>query len=228
MKLLLIEDDDRVAGALSDVLGRHGFAVSRAESVARAGELLDASVQVVLLDLGLPDGDGFDLCASIRAVRDIPIIITTARADLRSRVHGLNMGADDYLVKPYAVAELLARIHAVARRVRAGGGGSRPEPTVITAHGLTIDLGRRTVHRGEAEIQLTRKEFGVLLELANARGMVVRREQLLSQVWGTSWAGGDQHTLDVHVAAVRSKCGTAGIIETVRGVGYRLGGLGAG
>jgi DNA-binding response OmpR family regulator len=222
MRLLLVEDDDRVAGALQDVLQRHGFSVQRAASFTQAMALLDDTFQVVLLDLGLPDGDGFELCTAIRAVRDVPIIMTTARADLRSRVHGLHLGADDYLVKPYAASELLARIHAVTRRTR-----NREHPqaatAVVDALGLSIDLGRRVVHRGAVEIALTRKEFGILEALAQQPGIVVRRERLLSQVWGSAWEG-DQHTLDVHIAAVRNKCGVASIIETVRGVGYRLGG----
>lgn len=225
MRLLMVEDDDRVAAALRDILIRHGFTVLRAGGVTQALELLDDSVQVVLLDLGLPDGDGFDLCASIRAVRDVPILITTARSDLRSRVHGLHMGADDYLVKPYAVSELLARIHAVTRRTRASQQpGPSPSSRALDVLGLTIDLGRRVMLRDGKEVALTRKEFGILEVLATEPGLVVRRERLLSQVWGSSWVG-DQHTLDVHVAAVRSKSGTPAIIETVRGIGYRLGGV---
>jgi DNA-binding response OmpR family regulator len=222
MRLLLIEDDDRVASALHDILQRHGFSVQRASSVTQAMELLDPAIQVILLDLGLPDGDGFELCLAIQAVHDIPIIMTTARADLRSRVHGLHLGADDYLVKPYAVSELLARIHAVTRRTR---NAEQPEAAnrVVQVCGVSIDLGRRLVLRGADEIALTRKEFGILELLAAEPGIVVRRERLFSQVWGSSWEG-DRHTLDVHVAAVRNKCGVAGIIETVRGVGYRLGG----
>jgi DNA-binding response OmpR family regulator len=224
MQLLMVEDDDRVAAALRDILTRHGFTVLRAVGAVQAIDLLDDKIQVILLDLGLPDGDGFELCAAIRSVRDVPIIITTARSDLRSRVHGLHMGADDYLVKPYAVSELLARIHAVTRRSRAAQPRLERAVQVIRVHDLQIDLGRRTVHRGETEVPLTRKEFGILEVLAADPGIVVRRERLLSQVWGTSWVG-DQHTLDVHVAAVRSKCADPAVIETVRGVGYRLGGV---
>ena len=223
MRLLIVEDDDRVAAALREMLTRHGFTVLRAVNGAQTLDLLDHGVQVVLLDLGLPDGDGFALCASIRAVRDIPIIITTARADLRSRVHGLHVGADDYLVKPYAVSELLARIHAVSRRTKPPVAASTTSTGRVSVHGVTIDLGRRSVERAGTEIALTRKEFGILAVLASEPGMVMRRERLLSQVWGLSWVG-DQHTLDVQVAAIRSKCGVPSVIETVRGVGYRLGG----
>jgi DNA-binding response OmpR family regulator len=223
MHLLLVEDDDHVASALRDVLTRHGFSVLRATGVNEANELLDESIDVVLLDLGLPDGSGFELCAAIRAVREVPIIMTTARGDLRSRVHGLHVGADDYLVKPFAVQELIARMHAVTRRSRTSV-PQEPRTAAVNTLGVSIDLGRRVVLRDDQEIALTRKEFGILEILAQEPGLVVRRERLLSQVWGSNWSG-DQHTLDVHVAAVRSKCGVPGLVETVRGVGYRLGGM---
>ncbi|MGX7679910.1 response regulator transcription factor [Jatrophihabitans sp. DSM 45814] len=227
MRLLLVEDDDRVAEALRDVLVRHGFQVSHATGVDRALSSLDDSIDVVLLDLGLPDGDGFDLCASIRNIRDVPIIITTARSDLRSRVHGLHIGADDYMIKPYPIAELLARIHAVSRRSRVSAQNAEATVMTVIARGVTIDLARRVVFRSRPggdreEVPLTRKEFGILEALSTPPGLVVRRERLLSQVWESNWVG-DQHTLDVHVAAIRSKCRDAGIIETVRGIGYRLG-----
>jgi DNA-binding response OmpR family regulator len=224
MRLLLIEDDHRVASALADVLGRHGFTVRCAHGVARAAELLHEGADVALLDLGLPDGDGFELCRRIRAARDMPIIITTARSDLRSRVHGLHLGADDYIVKPYAVAELIARIHAVMRRTGRGGqadGGAGGEARLVHRRGVAIDLRRREVSVRGARISLTRKEFDVLAALARRPGLVLRREQLLSEVWGSSW-NGDQHTLDVHVAAIRSKCGVAALVRTIRGVGYTL------
>jgi DNA-binding response OmpR family regulator len=138
-------------------------------------------------------------------------------------VHGLHVGADDYLVKPFAVQELIARMHAVTRRSRTSV-PQEPRTAAVNTLGVSIDLGRRVVLRGDQEIALTRKEFGILEILAQEPGLVVRRERLLSQVWGSNWSG-DQHTLDVHVAAVRSKCGVPGLVETVRGVGYRLGGM---
>jgi DNA-binding response OmpR family regulator len=219
MRVLLIEDDDRVAAALTDVLGRQGYAICRAHGVERAVELLTDDVEVALLDLGLPDGDGFELCRTMRARRDVPIIITTARSDLRSRVHGLHVGADDYLIKPYAVTELIARINAVLRRAQRAA--PAPENAVAVRSGVTIDTGRRVVTVEGQPVRLTRKEFDVLAVLARHPGLVIGRDQLLSEVWGSSWTG-DQHTLDVHVAAIRSKCGRPQLITTVRGVGYRL------
>ena len=213
-----------MAGALCDLLGRHGFAMLRAAGVTHALAQLDDSVDIVLLDLMLPDGDGFDLCARIRAARDVPILMTTARSELRWRVHGLHLGADDYLVKPYDARELIARMLTVHRRVRA----ARTEPPaaasdrVVHVGGVRIDLGRRKVTVAGDPVSLTRKELALLEVLAEHPGLVVRRERLLSQVWRSAHEF-DAHTLDVHVAAVRAKTGVRGVIETVRGVGYRLG-----
>jgi DNA-binding response OmpR family regulator len=224
MRLLLVEDDDRVAAAQQDVLRRHGFEVRRVGTAQGALEGVDDATwvpDVVLLDLGLPDGDGFDVCARIRRTRSVPILVTTARADLRSRVHGLHLGADDYLVKPYDLRELMARIHAVARRAGSPRelGPEAPAPA-LAVQGVHLDLARRAVRVGGREVALTRKEFDVLALLARRPGVVFRREQILAEVWG---AAGSPHTLDVHVASLRAKAGVPGLVETVRGVGYRLG-----
>jgi DNA-binding response OmpR family regulator len=221
--VLVVEDDDRVAGALCDLLGRHGFATARAAGVTQALAQLDPAVDIVLLDLMLPDGDGFDLCARIRAAHDVPIVMTTARSDIKWRVHGLHLGADDYLVKPYDARELIARMLAIHRRA-----GDRAPQTatghggVVHARGVRIDLNRRTVTVAGRPVALTRKELALLEVLAEHPGLVVRRERLLSRVWRSAHEF-DAHTLDVHVAAVRAKTGVHGLIETVRGVGYRLG-----
>ncbi len=188
---------------------------------------LDDAVDLILLDLMLPDGDGFDLCARIRASRDVPIVMTTARSDLRWRVHGLHLGADDYLVKPYDARELIARMLAVHRRVASVARAARPpapadDVRVLEVGGVRIDLGRREVTVADRPVALTRKELALLEVLAEHPGLVVRRERLLSRVWRSAHEF-DAHTLDVHVAAVRSKTGVRSVIETVRGVGYRLG-----
>ena len=221
VRVLVVEDDDRVAGALCDLLGRHGFATARAAGVTQALAALDDAVDLVLLDLMLPDGDGFDLCARIRANRDVPIVMTTARSELRWRVHGLHLGADDYLVKPYDARDQLA----VHRRVPTDATARRPpadDDRVVQVGGVRIDLGRREVTVADRPVALTRKELALLEVLAEHPGLVVRRERLLSRVWRSAHEF-DAHTLDVHVAAVRSKTGVRGLIETVRGVGYRLG-----
>lgn len=225
MRLLLVEDDDHVAAALSAVLARHGFQVVHARSGEEALQaLLPADKEpfgVVLLDLGLPDQDGYEVCGKIRKRSAIPVIMVTARSDVRSRIHGLNLGADDYVVKPYDTGELLARIHAVARR-KAAAEDTGPTPLAALRIGsVRIELPTRRVSVDGQEVQLTRKEFDLLALLAQRPGVVFRREQIISEVWRTSWEGTGR-TLEVHVASLRSKLRLPALIETVRGVGYRL------
>ncbi|MEE1940869.1 response regulator transcription factor [Streptomyces sp. TRM 70361] len=241
MRLLLVEDDDRVAAALSAVLTRHGFDVVHARGGEEALRRLlpdgvAAPFEVVLLDLGLPDTDGFEVCGRIRRLTSTPVIMVTARADVRSRVHGLNLGADDYVVKPYDTAELLARIHAVSRRTAtatatataavadgtgqdgtAGPDGARE----LCLGPLTIQTATRRVTVNGEVVTLTRKEFDLLALLAQRPGVVFRREQIISEVWRTSWEGTGR-TLEVHIASLRAKLRLPALIETVRGVGYRL------
>lgn len=223
MRLLLVEDDNHVAAALSAVLARHGFDVTHARSGEEALQALvpeSAGFGVVLLDLGLPDQDGYEVCGKIRKRTSTPVIMVTARADVRSRIHGLNLGADDYVVKPYDTGELLARIHAVSRR-------SVPDDSAATEEGalhlgsVRIELPTRQVSVDGSVVQLTRKEFDLLALLAQRPGVVFRREQIISEVWRTSWEGTGR-TLEVHVASLRSKLRMPALIETVRGVGYRL------
>ncbi|NBE55613.1 response regulator transcription factor [Streptomyces boluensis] len=232
MRLLLVEDDDHVAAALSAVLARHGFEVVHARSGEEALRALlppdaddpDKSAKsgfaVVLLDLGLPDQDGYEVCGKIRKRTTTPVIMVTARADVRSRIHGLNLGADDYVVKPYDTGELLARIHAVGRRT-APDDVADPVDDSIGLGPVRIELPTRQVSVAGVGVQLTRKEFDLLALLAQRPGVVFRREQIISEVWRTSWEGTGR-TLEVHVASLRSKLRMPALIETVRGVGYRL------
>ncbi|MFI5547128.1 response regulator transcription factor [Streptomyces sp. NPDC051815] len=229
MRLLLVEDDDHVAAALSAILARHGFQVTHARNGEEALQaLLPAGAPpfgVVLLDLGLPDQDGYEVCGRIRKRTATPVIMVTARADVRSRIHGLNMGADDYVTKPYDTGELLARIHAVARRTgTATDEGATPgngTPATVRLGPVSIELPTRRVSVDGADVPLTRKEFDLLALLAQRPGVVFRREQIISEVWRTSWEGTGR-TLEVHVASLRSKLRMPALIETVRGVGYRL------
>jgi DNA-binding response OmpR family regulator len=232
VRLLLVEDDIHVATALSAVLARHGFEVVHARSGEEAlRELLPsedtAPFGVVLLDLGLPDQDGFEVCGRIRKISSTPVIMVTARGGVRSRIHGLNLGADDYVVKPYDTGELLARIHAVSRRAapeesaEAAREEGEGDDGTLRAGPVTIDLATRQVHVDGEPVALTRKEFDVLALLAQRPGVVYRREQIISEVWRTSWEGTGR-TLEVHVASLRSKLRLPALIETVRGVGYRL------
>ncbi|MBT2451498.1 response regulator transcription factor [Streptomyces sp. ISL-43] len=233
MRLLLVEDDDHVAAALSAILARHGFRVTHARSGEEALQaLLPAGAPpqvspygVILLDLGLPDQDGYEVCGKIRKRTSTPVIMVTARADVRSRIHGLNMGADDYVTKPYDTGELLARIHAVARRTGASeeatAAGGTGTSGVVRLGPVSIELSTRRVGVDGTDVPLTRKEFDLLALLAQRPGVVFRREQIISEVWRTSWEGTGR-TLEVHVASLRSKLRMPALIETVRGVGYRL------
>lgn len=231
MRLLLVEDDDHVAAALSAILARHGFQVTHARNGEEALQaLLPAGAQpaahpygVILLDLGLPDQDGYEVCGKIRKRTATPVIMVTARADVRSRIHGLNMGADDYVTKPYDTGELLARIHAVARRTGASeeAAAGTGAPCGVRLGSVSIELSTRRVSVDGTDVPLTRKEFDLLALLAQRPGVVFRREQIISEVWRTSWEGTGR-TLEVHVASLRSKLRMPALIETVRGVGYRL------
>ncbi|MFD8808169.1 response regulator transcription factor [Streptomyces sp. NPDC059597] len=224
MRLLLVEDDDHVAAALSAVLTRHGFHITHARSGEEALQALVPDSEcfgVVLLDLGLPDQDGYEVCGKIRKLTATPVIMVTARSDVRSRIHGLNLGADDYVVKPYDTGELLARIHAVSRRTVQEDPATGAESTALLLGPVRIELPTRQVSVGGAVVPLTRKEFDLLALLAQRPGVVFRREQIISEVWRTSWEGTGR-TLEVHVASLRSKLRLPALIETVRGVGYRL------
>jgi DNA-binding response OmpR family regulator len=215
MRLLLVEDDVRVAGALATGLRRRGYLVERAGTVAAA--LAAGPADLVLLDLNLPDGDGLSVCRALRSASPgVGIIVLTARSEERDRVAGLRTGADDYVVKPFSMAELQARIEAVLRRAK----WTAPSSTVVSLGPLTIDVGAREVRYQDREITLTRKEFEVLLSLARQPGVAVPRDRILMDVWQTTWRGG--HTLEVHVGSLRAKLGADDLVQTVRGVGYRL------
>jgi DNA-binding response OmpR family regulator len=221
MRLLVVEDDDRVGAALAAVLTRHGFDVVRERTGQAAMESLDESIDMVLLDLGLPDRDGFEVCSRIRRISDVPIIVVTARSDLRSRIHGLGLGADDYLVKPYDLGELIARIHAVARRKGPAVGAVDPIEGQVSVRDVVIDLDARSVSVGGRPVALTRKEFDIIALLARHPGLVMRRELIISEVWQTNWDGIGR-SLEVHMASLRAKLAVPDVIETIRGVGYRL------
>lgn len=222
MEILLIEDDDAIAEPLATGLRRHGFTVRR---VATGGEALEADLpDVVLLDLGLEDIDGLEVCRRLRARSDVPIIVVTARGEETDRVVGLEIGADDYVVKPFGFRELVARIRAVMRRAEVRGEATADR--VQNLGELSIDrLARRVWIAGE-EVPLTPKEFDLLAMLADSPGTVTSRQRILERVWGASWYG-PSRTLDVHVATLRRKLGDPAWIETLRGVGFRLGSPGS-
>ncbi len=205
----------RVAAALETALRRRGHDVARATTAAEA--LAAAPADLVLLDLGLPDRDGLEVCRELRSRGDVAIIAVTARGEERDRVVGLRRGADDYVVKPFGMAELQARIDAVMRRTAR----SAQRQPVVQVGPITVDLDARKVEVEDREVALTRKEFDLLAALARRPGAVVTREQLLADVWQTTWLG-SPHTVEVHVASLRAKLGTPTMVQTVRGVGYRL------
>jgi DNA-binding response OmpR family regulator len=215
MDILIVEDDDAIAEPLIEGLEREGFNVSRAATGAAALEAPPADL--LLLDLGLPDIDGYEVCRQLRRRSQMPIIVITARGDEVDRVIGLELGADDYLVKPFGFRELLARIRAVSRR------SHRPtaREAVLRAGPVEIDTRTRRVTVDGAEVELTRKEFDLLAMLAADPGALRSRHEILEQVWDPHWYGPTK-TLDVHVASLRRKLGHPGLIETVRGVGFRL------
>ena len=220
MRLLVVEDDEEVAGELVLGLQRHGHQTTHVTTGAAAlAQYADS--ELVLLDLGLPDLDGFEVCRRLRELSSVPIIAVTARSAELDRVLGLRLGADDYIVKPHGFTELLARIEAVARRSRPleQPANVAAEQTVVGS--LTVDSRSRRVRVGEAEVELTRKEFDLLALLAGDPGALFTRERILAEVWSDTWIGATR-TLDVHVGALRAKLGHKGWVETVRGVGFRL------
>ena len=214
MRILVVEDEDSIAAPLVEGLRREGFDVDHAATAAAA--LGADPVDVVLLDLRLPDGDGLDVCRELRSRSDVPIIVVTARGEESDRVVGLELGADDYVVKPFGLRELIARIRAVTRRT-APRRGTEP----LRVGGLVVDERARRAELDGRELVLTPKEFELLAALARDPGAALSRRRLLEEVWQTSWYGSAK-TIDVHIAALRRKLGDADRIETVRGVGFRL------
>ncbi|MCX4808357.1 response regulator transcription factor [Streptomyces sp. NPDC058682] len=223
MHALLVEDDDRMAQALGTALAQRGH------TVRRVGRALDAlrhvrEAEFVLLDLGLPDLDGLELLRRLRTVCDAPLIVVTARCEERDIVQGLRAGADDYVVKPFRMAELMARIDSVRRRTDPPPGrdpaptGSRP----VRTGDVEVDLAGRTVTVAGAAVRLTRREFDVLAFLAARPDEVHSREVILDRIWGDAFLAASR-SLDVHVAGIRAKTGRSGLVRTVRGFGYQLG-----
>jgi DNA-binding response OmpR family regulator len=218
--VLFVEDEESISGPFSSTLRREGFEVTVADSLAAARACRE--FDLVLLDLMLPDGDGRDFARSLRASgSEVPIIILTARGTELERVVGLELGADDYVVKPFSGAEVIARMRAVLRRVRPAS----TAPSDLSVGPLRVEASSRRVWLEEVELALSRKEFDLLVELMRHAGEVVTREDLISRVWDENWFGSTK-TLDVHIGWLRGKLGDdAGaprFVHTVRGVGFRF------
>jgi two-component system, OmpR family, response regulator RegX3 len=221
-RILLVEDEESISEPFSRALLREGFEPVIAKTVAEALDLASkVQPELVLLDLMLPDGDGRDVCRELRRRSDTPIIMLTARGTETDRIVGLELGADDYVVKPFSGPEVIARIRAVLRRSRRDGDA----PIRRTLGDLDIDGEARRVRIGDKEIDLARKEFDLLAVLAEAAGRVLTRDHLMARVWDENWFGPTK-TLDVHIGTLRRKLGddpaNPRYIHTVRGVGFRF------
>jgi two-component system, OmpR family, response regulator RegX3 len=216
VNVLVVEDDEPIAVALVNGLRRAGF---DAESVGSAAGALNAlPTDFILLDLGLPDRDGVELFHNLRAVTNAPIIMVTARGTEQDRIAGLDLGADDYVVKPFGVRELVARMNAVLRRSNPREGESVP---VQVIDDIEIDRRAHTVRFQGSLVSCTPKEYGILEFLARDPGKVITRQELLDGVWGPHWYGATK-MIDVHVASLRRKFGEPSLVETLRGVGFRI------
>jgi len=218
--ILVVEDETSIASFVAAYLKNAGYAVrTAATSQTALTEIASEMPALIVLDLNLPDGDGVELCRRIRKSSDVPILMLTARDEDVDKIIGLEVGADDYMTKPFNPRELVARVKSVLRRAAPE---RRRSETAELSHGeLTINSGKREVHVGDEEIRLAPKEFDLLWELLDHRGIVLTRDQLLERVWGYTFAG-DTRTVDVHVRQIRRKLGDASPIVTVWGVGYKV------
>ena len=218
--VLVVEDETSIASFVAAYLRNAGYVVTTAASAQAAlVQLAGEMPALVILDLNLPDGDGVELCRRIRKTSDVPILMLTARDEDIDKIIGLEVGADDYMTKPFNPRELVARVKSILRR--AAPERRRTESEELQHGELNINSGKREVHVGDEEIRLAPKEFDLLWELLDHRGIVLTRDQLLERVWGYTFAG-DTRTVDVHVRQIRRKLGDASPIVTVWGVGYKV------
>ncbi len=215
--ILLVEDEEDIASLVRAYLERDGFRVVWAtRGTEGLAELERHDIRLAILDLQLPDADGFDVCRAIRSTSSLPVVMLTARDEEVDRVTGLELGADDYVTKPFSPRELAARVRAVLRRVE-------PDETddQLSAGDVELDRRARTASVAGAEVELTGREFDLLWHLASRPGIVVSRTQLLDRVWGITFPGGTR-TVDVHIGQIRRKLGRPRLIRTVRGAGYKV------
>jgi DNA-binding response OmpR family regulator len=218
--VLVVEDEASIASFVAAYLKNAGYIVKTTPSGNEALRLVESErPALVVLDLMLPDIDGVEVCKRIRQHSEMPVLMLTARDEDVDKIIGLEVGADDYMTKPFNPRELVARVRAILRRSTAHGADR--ESAVIQHGDLTVDAGRREAKVGDTEIQLAPKEFDLLWELLDHRGLVLTRDQLLERVWGYTFAG-DTRTVDVHVRQLRRKLGDASPIVTVWGVGYKV------
>ena len=218
--VLVVEDEASIASFVAAYLKNAGFNVKTTASGNEALRLVESEKpDLVVLDLMLPDLDGVEVCKRVRQQSDLPVLMLTARDEDVDKIIGLEVGADDYMTKPFNPRELVARVRAILRRATTHG--TERESEVLRHGDLTVDAGRREAKVGDVEVQLAPKEFDLLWELLDHRGLVLTRDQLLERVWGYTFAG-DTRTVDVHVRQLRRKLGDASPIVTVWGVGYKV------
>jgi len=222
-RILVVEDEESISEPFAEALRREGFEPLVTRTAAGALELAaSAEPDLVMLDLSLPDGDGRDVCRELRRHSGVPIVMLTARGTEMDRIVGLELGADDYVVKPFSAREVISRIRAVLRRSASRGGD---DEVSLEVGELALDPAARTAHLGGEPLDLSRKEFDLLTELMRHAGRVVTREDLMAKVWDVNWFGSTK-TLDVHIGWLRRKLGDdphrPRYIETVRGVGFRF------
>ena len=214
--VLIVEDEHSIGALIRSYLSRDGYGVVWVRSGEEAlVELVRHSVRIVVLDIGLPGMDGFEVCRQIRSRSSVPILIVTARDEEPDRVAGLELGADDYITKPFSPRELVARVKAILRRAEP----ATHDPT-LTLGDVVVDLQGREVSVGGEPVELTAKEFDLLTCLLENPGIVLSRDTLLDRAWGTTYPGGTR-TVDVHVGQLRRKLGRPSLIRTVRGAGYK-------
>ncbi len=224
-RILVVEDEESISEPFAEALRRAGFEPLVTRTAAGALELAaEAEPDLVMLDLSLPDGDGRDVCRELRRRSDVPIVMLTARGTEMDRIVGLELGADDYVVKPFSAREVISRIRAVLRRSAPRDGAATDEKPIRIGE-LELDPAARTAKLAGEDLDLSRKEFDLLAELMRNAGRVVKREDLMSKVWDVNWFGSTK-TLDVHIGWLRRKLGDDPAnplyIETVRGVGFRF------
>ncbi|MGD9702441.1 MAG: response regulator transcription factor [Acidimicrobiia bacterium] len=222
--LVVIEDDPNIADLLDLYLREAGYRVLLAPTGERGLELIEQQHPVLgVVDIGLPGIDGFEVVRRVRARSSMPVLFLTARDGEIDRVLGLELGADDYVTKPFSPRELVARVRAILRRGQLAATGAAPDTTTIdVGEGIVVDTARREVTVGAAPVPLATREFDLLAHLARNQGIALTRQQLLDAVWGPDWYG-DDRTVDVHVRQLRKKIGDDLPLATVWGIGYRLG-----
>ena len=221
--ILLVEDNEIISEGLAFTLKQEGYDVIEAKSAQEANILLERDINLVILDITLPDGNGFEICDKIKKEKDIPVIFLTAKDEEKDVVQGLELGADDYVIKPFRPRELISRIKNVLRRYKQG----TEKSNVINVKNITINLDKNIAYKNGEELELTALEYRILLMLLTNSGQIITREQILDKIWDIAGNFVNDNTLTVYIKRIREKIeddvANPEIIKTVRGIGYRVG-----